>query len=284
MLALPLWFLLQSDLQAQAEWIATKRVLDLPALAYTLFTFLAGFSLGPSLRELHTIGPLDAVRDVLPWAVPVGLAAGYLLIRGWTEPRQRPACYRLLALIATTLVACGVASAAMELGYRVRYVVWCAGPLLILVALGVAEARRWVALAAFGVLAFVSTVAVANRHTVGRYMNEDARGAARLVERMSDASTPVFVISGYMANPVEYYLDASRTLSPLWYAQTNLSPGTGLGTIRRTTGFGRTFWLLYSRPFDGDPHGRILDDLEHLAHLRLMAEVPGFQMYRGVGW
>jgi mannosyltransferase len=284
-LVLPLWSLLQSDLQAQAEWIATNRALDLPALAYTFFTYLAGFSLGPSLRELHTIRPLDAVREVLPWAVPVGLATAYLLIRGWSEPTQRPAWYRLATQIATTLVACGVASAAMELGYRIRYVVWCAGPLLILLALGAAGARRrWAALAAFGVLTFVSAVAIANRHAVGRYMNEDARGAARLVERLSDASSPFFVISGYMANPVEYYLDASRTLTPLWYGHTNVSPGTGLGTIRRTTGSGKTFWLLYSRPFDGDPHGRILDDLERHAQLRLVAEVPGFQMYRGVGW
>jgi hypothetical protein len=173
----------------------------------------------------------------------------------------------------------------MDLGYRIRYVVWCAGPLLILLAIGAAEARRhWAGPVAVGVLALVSVVAIANRHLVGRYMNEDARGAARLVERLTDASTPVFVISGYMADPVKYYLDPTRTLTPLWYAQTNRSPETGLGIIRRTTKPGSTFWLLYSRPFDGDPRGRILGELQRVSGLRMIGEVPGFGMYRGIGW
>ena len=281
----PLVFLLRDDLRAQVEWIATERSLDLGTLGYTFFTYLAGFSLGPSLRELHTAGLLDAVRQAIPWVLPGALAAAYLLVEGWRRPERRDAWYRVATWITVTIFASGAMSSAFDLGYRVRYVAWCAAPLLILLALGVTEARRrWAAGAALGAIVLTSSMAIVNRHTVGRYMNEDARGAARLIETLPDSAAQVFVVSGYMAMPIGYYLRNGRELIPLWNTQTVRSADPAIEAIRASVPAGDTFWFLYSRPFDGDPHGRLYRELEQRGQLQFSAEVPGIRLYRGIGW
>ena len=283
--AIPLLFLLRSDLRAQVEWVATERSLDLGTLGYTFFTYLAGFSLGPSLRELHTARLLEVVREAIPWVLPTGLATAYLLAQGWRSTARRSAWYRIVTWIAVTILGSGIMSSAFDLGYRVRYVAWCAAPLLILLAMGVEEARRrWVAGLALGIIVLVASVAIVNRHTVGRYMNEDARGAARLIESLPDSGAPVFVVSGYMASPIGYYLRDTRQLTPLSNAQTIRSPDPALEIIRRSVGAGNVFWFLYSRPFDGDPQGRLYRELERRAQLRFSDEVPGIRFYRGTGW
>lgn len=283
--AIPLVLLLRGDLKAQVEWIADERSLDLGTLGYTFFTYLAGFSLGPSIRELHTARLLDAVREAIPWVVPAALAATYLLVQGWRRPERRTAWYRVATWIAVTILGSAAMSSAFGLGYRVRYVAWCAAPLLILLSLGVVGARhRWLTRVALGVIVLVASIAIVNRHTVGRYMNEDARGAARLVEALPDSVSPVFVVSGYMASPIGHYLRTGRRLSPLSYAQTLRSPAPALEVMERSVGAGNTFWLLYSRPFDGDPQGRLYQELERRAQLQFSAEVPGIRLYRGIGW
>jgi hypothetical protein len=105
-----------------------------------------------------------------------------------------------------------------------------------------------------------------------------------MVERLSDASTPIFVVSGYMAEPINHYLGGRRTLTPLHSSETRQSPESGIRTIRTSVLSESPFLLLYSRPFDGDPQGRILDELESKAALQLIEEVPGIQVYRGMGW
>jgi uncharacterized membrane protein len=284
-LVAPLLLLLRADLPGQAGWLTVKQAPDLKAVGYTGFTLLTGFSLGPSVRELHTMRALDAIREGLPWVLLATVPAGYLLLRGWSTPTRREAWWRLVLLLAAAVTACVIATWLLDMGYRVRYLVWCAGPLVMLLAMGMARvSSRWTTLTAFGLLALLSGLAIANRHTVGRYMNEDARGAANMVERLSDASTPIFVVSGYMAEPINHYLGGRRTLTPLHSSETRQSPESGIRTIRTAVLSESPFLLLYSRPFDGDPQGRILDELESKAALQLIEEVPGIQVYRGMGW
>ena len=283
--AIPLLLLLRSDLQAQVEWVATERPLNLGTLGYTLFTYVAGFSLGPSLRELHTARLLDVVREAIPWVLPTALATAVLVVQAWRSPERREAWYRVVTWMAVTILGSGMMSAAFDLGYRVRYVAWCAAPLLILLAMGISETRqRWVTGLALGIIALFSSVAIVNRHTVGRYMNEDARAAARLIERLPDSGAPVFVVSGYMASPIGYYLRDDRQITPLSNAETIRSPDPALAIIHRSVGEGNPFWFVYSRPFDGDPRGLLYQELKRRAQLQFSEEVPGIRFYRGTGW
>lgn len=275
--------LLIADVRAQAEVAVQHHSFDLVALCYTLFTYLAGFSLGPSLRELHTLPTRQAIHEVLPWAVLLGLAAGYLLISGLRNAERRRTVLGLAVLVGIPVLACGVLSATLGLTYRPRYVAWGAVPVLLLLAIGTVSAGRWAAVA-LALLVGTSIVAQTNRHTIGRYMNEDARGLAREIERLVQPGAPVFVVSGYMAAPLSHYLREGWSLHPFALAETAPSPDPAVDKITRSVRPGRPFWLVYSRPFDGDPRGRFRDELIAVAGLRLRGTVPGMELYEGVGW
>jgi uncharacterized membrane protein len=282
---LPLVPLLIGDVVAQQAWPVLERSLDLHALAYTFLTYIAGFSLGPSLRELHTLAPHAAVRAVLPWAVALGTAAAYLLVAGLRDTEHRRIWMALAIVTAVPLLVCGMLGAALDLAYRSRYMAWGAVPILLLLAMGAsADRRRWTAGIALGVVLAGSTVAIVNRHAVGRYWNEDARGAAAEIEGRVAPDSPIFVVSGYMAGPLGRYLDPPWVMRPFSRAETVESPDPALREIKRMVGPGQTFWLVYSRPFDGDPGGRLRQALESLAGLRLRDSVPGVELYEGTGW
>ncbi len=282
---LPLVPLLIGDVVAQQAWPVQERSLDLHALAYTFLTFVAGFSLGPSLRELHTLPAHAAVRAILPWATALGLAAAYLLVAGLRDPDRRRLWLSLAIVTAVPLLACGVLGAVLDLAYRSRYVAWGAVPVLLLLALGASvDRRRWAAGVALGVLLAGSIAAIVNRQVVGRYWNEDARGAAGRIERLVGPESAIFVVSGYMAGPLARYLDRRWPLRPFSRAETVESPDPALADIKRMVAPGQSFWLVYSRPFDGDPAGRLRQALESLAGLRLRDSVPGIELYEGTGW
>jgi hypothetical protein len=282
---LPLVPLLIGDVISQRAWPVQEQALDLHALAYTFLTYVAGFSLGPSLRELHTLPAHAAVRAVLPWAVALGGAAAYLLAVGLRDAERRRTWLALAIVCGVPLLVCGVLGAVLDLAYRSRYVAWGAVPFLLLLTLGAsADRRRWAAGLALGVLLAGSIVAIVSRHAVGRYWNEDARGAAAALERQAGPDSPIFVVSGYMAGPLGRYLDRRGPVRGFSRAETVQSPDPALSEIRRTVGPGRTFWLVYSRPFDGDPGGRLRRELESLAGLRLRNSLPGIELYEGTGW
>jgi uncharacterized membrane protein len=283
---LPLMLLLlPADLAIQLNWPDEGRPLDAHALAYTIFTFLTGYSVGPSLRELHTARPTEAIAEVLPWAVIAGSAAAYLSYVGYREAGASRDWRRLLLLLAAPFPVCWILAETLEVGYRVRYVVWALAPLLVLLAYGLAAARtRRHAWVAFAVLAAVSAVALVNRAVLPRYQNEDVHSAARQLEALTDPDDPIFVISGYMADPVRYYLDGRRTLQPLYSPETVAAPDSGLRRIRGSVLPGHRFWLVYSRPFHGDPGGRIREHLSQHAALELRASLAGVELFEGRGW
>jgi hypothetical protein len=285
LLALPWAWLARQDLRVQVTQPDLLPTLDLGSLAYTLVTFLGGYSVGPSLRELHDTDATRAALEVLPWAVPLGLASVYLGYRALTDRDQWRSALQLLVLIAVPLALCGILGALLAVGYRVRYVSWSAAPFLALLSVGVVRGRgRWATVTATGVLAILSLAAIFRRHSEPRYMNEDSQAAAQWLTSNTGQSGPVFVTAAYMAGPVGYYLGRSRELQalPVVTTPTNLDPA--LRMIREKTGVGKPFWLVYSRPFHGDPKGILLLDLKRRAQLSLRANLAGIELYQGQGF
>ena len=56
---------------------------NLWACPFTFFSFFYGFTLGPTLAELHRPDRLQFLRESLPILAPAGLAAGVLLLADW---------------------------------------------------------------------------------------------------------------------------------------------------------------------------------------------------------
>lgn len=285
LLAVPWAWLACQDLRVQVSQPDLLPTLDLGSLAYTFVTFLGGYSVGPSLRELHDADAAHAALEVLPWAAPLGLASFYLGYRALTDRNQWRSALRLILISAVPLALCGMLGTLLAVGYRVRYVSWGAAPFLALLSLGVVRGwGRWATVTATGVLAVLSLVSIFRRQSEPRYMNEDSRAAAQWLTSNADQSGPVFVTAGYMVGPVGYYLGRSRELKalPAVTTPTNLDPA--LRMIREKTGVGKPFWLVYSRPFHGDPKEILLLDLQKRAQLSLRANLPGIELYQGQGF
>lgn len=283
--ALPWAWLALSDARAQMGWTGVPVHLDLAGLGYTFLTLLGGYSLGPSLRELHGASPVQAALAALPWAAPLGVATAYLGFLALADIRGRSTALRLLIVLAVPVALCGLLGSVLGVGYRIRYVCWGAAPLLAVLAMGAARGRaRWAVASALAVLIGLQVVAVYRRQSDPRYQNEDARGAARWLASQASRSDPVFVASGYMATPLSYYVGANRELQrlPNVTSAADLPAANDLITARVRRG--EPFWLVYSRPFDGDPRGALLQELQEKAHLALRATLSGIELYEGRGY
>ena len=286
-LALPALVLLRGDLGLQQSVDLVRPSINLVSVGYAGFTFLAGFTLGASLRELHWIPAGQAVREALPWVLILGSATVYLGAAALLDRTRRAWALRLSLLVLLPVAATAVLGVWLGVGFRVRYVIWCAAPLLALLALG--AARRldrpagWLAV---GALCVAAGVAIVNRQVLPRHMNEDMRGAAGLLTSESTSATPVFVVAAYMAPPLRFYLDRlgdRRGLRPVYRYEWEHDTIPPMHSIRATAG-SEPFWLVYSRAFDGDPKGVLLDSLSAEAGLTRRAVLPGVDLYHAIGF
>ena len=287
-LCLPLLFLVQGDLGLQQSIDPVRPPINFVALGYAGFTFLGGFTLGPSLRELHSIRPVEAVRQALPWILLIGGAALYLIYLALLDRSRRIWVLRFGLLVLVPLGASGLLGSWFGVGFRVRYIAWCAAPLVALLALGAAHrTNRWPTWLALGSLAAAAMVALVNRHVLTRHMNEDMRGTARYLASVTTPTTPIFVAAAYVEPALQFYLRSQgdvRNVRPLSRAEWAGDSTPPMAQIRAAAGPNRAFWLIYARAFDGDPQGFLLDSLEAEAGLSRRAVLAGVEIYEGLGW
>ena len=255
-------------------------------LGYTYFSCLSGFTLGPSIRDLQTLPAPDAVWESLPWLIATGLAAAPLACWGLLRLRDNRRLAEWLVLLVVPVIVVGVLGNLAHVGYKVRYVVWVTIPLVLLLGAGCVSCRlsvvscqspvdtrackalrplttsNWQLTTVKAILAIVFSAAIYSRHYVDRYRNEDAAGVASYLRGRSEAKEPVFVISFYMADPVAYYLGEDWDVRFLPDVQAGGDdPSESLAPIDRGVPAHGSYWLVYSRPFHGDPKGMLKDRL-----------------------
>jgi len=283
-------FVLLAVLQIPVLWLASfdlgyretfrLRVdFGLPAIAFTLWTFIAGYCLGPSLRELHSISAHDAAAAIFGWAVLLGVAMVVLATRLLKHANR--SVRDLMIVMLTPFVLAVTATLLLGVAYNVRYVVACIVPLVVLIAMAIVCQRRSVASSfAVGILLAATLTSLLNRHLDQRYHYEDTQSAIAYVKSQGDKS-PVFAMSTYMRFPVTHYVGGDRQVIPL----NNIDSGGGnLDQVLAELETARSsphFWLFYSREFHGDPEGLLLQKLLASGAITLAGQWPGVRLYRG---
>ena len=263
-------------------------LLDAPfsivTVGYAYFSMIAGFAIGPSLRELHSLPSSAAVRIMLPWALAVG---GAMLVLGLcsrdgtrcaqshhaprcahhrTDRDRRSACSHRGRWLSRTVLRLGRDSD------------------IVLISIGLASAKFRIArLVAAAALLAVCAISTGNRVRLARYWNEDARALGDYLRSASAPSVPVFVTAKYMAVPVRHYLGAEWTVCALPNAAEDGTGAEGAPRVVKTvTPRDSAFWLVYSRPFHSNPEGRLPRDLTKPGLLRSRRELAGIILYHGV--
>ncbi len=282
--ALPsLWFL-KNDLDQPWGYARTSEFSP-AALGYTYFSYLSGYALGPSLRELHTMTGREAVIRAAPWLAALGASTAILAWQALAPAaaplrRRQLACLAVFCLAPATII--GVVSELADFGYNVRHAVWAAAPLLAILAVGVANGRpRWLSAIAVVVMLACFAAALTFRLYDENHRVEDARAVAEYIAE-HDPQRPTFVLSGYMHLPLAAYLRGDRGPMALPDAGSEeQADRRAIGLVRQSVPPGQPFWLAYAREFHGDPQGAQLAALESTFELKQVASFAGFRLFAG---
>ncbi len=283
---LPFIWLLPGDLEFQ-KGLRDPRPVNVATFGYTYFSLFNGYTLGPSSAELQTIASAEAIRAAAPWLAAVGIVVLILGYEGWRQLRRNRSLLEVVVLAILPVAILGIFSVAGGLNYNVRFITWIMIAIAVLLGAGLAANwhRRHVQ---FAVVAFVllSSVAFYNRHWVPRYEHEDLREAAAYIQANATPGDTIYVVSDYLSDLTRYYL------GPHWHVVELPKPGS-VNQIVQTdedaqsaadatskTPAAKRSWIIYSRPFHGDPHGLLLEKLKVHQPFEVGAMLPGVTVYR----
>jgi uncharacterized membrane protein len=271
--AAPSLLLLVSD-QTGAWGASSTTPFGVSGFGYTYVSVFTGYTVGPSLRDLHSMDVVESIRRFLPALLAIAATGTILGLSGLRVLRRDHATLLATFTILPVLIV-GVASSVAPFGFNPRHVIWIAIPIALWMGAGLTRIHQPLVLIGAALLIIVSVVALSGRVWSDDYRNEDSRAVARYLETQADQS-PVFVISDYMAEPLEYYLTEGRAVVAIGNI-TEADPAPAVAFIDTR---GESYWLAVSREFHGDPEGSLVDALLATGSIQHVADFAGYQLYR----
>jgi hypothetical protein len=301
MLAAPALALLPGDLTAQLTIAGVG--INPSRAAHAAYTLIAGFSLGPSLRDLLGFSVVEAIKSVWVWVAVLAPPVGLLLVEGWRALGSITR-RRLIALSVTGLLVELAAIHVSGQGLPTNYTAWLLFPLCVWLAAGLAHLRRHWRWASVALLLTAGVCSIVLQNLDPHHQTDDARGVAAYLQSSGALDHPVLVSSDGRVRPILYYIDRplSLTLPDQWdpkrgrldyYSEEQLGlvglPGLGTSSLSDVVGVvdavaepGEPYYLVYTEPFYCDRHGELLAALTTRDGLTLVQEFAGMDVYRGV--
>jgi 4-amino-4-deoxy-L-arabinose transferase-like glycosyltransferase len=280
---LPAIWLLIGDLAFQTSTILSRTPFTFAAFGYTFFSFVAGFAIGPSIRELHTISASHAIVQALPWLAAIAGSLVILIFNAWRKGRGWVWLKRVAIFVLLPVLLCGLLAELLVVNFKLQYVLWAAIPLFVglgrMIALSL---ERWPTQMAVTILCFVFATSLYNRRFVSAYQNDDVKEAAAFLKTQTARETPVFVMACYMEAPLRYYLGEGWRIHPLpdvGYQAQYLSEV--LHALKANCGNGAGFWLVYTRAYHGDPTGEFKETILANRWVDPRATFAGIELYQG---
>jgi mannosyltransferase len=276
---LPLAWLARSDFASEAS-TAFAVPFRPGAIAYSYFAVLAGYSIGPSVAELHKMTMAEAASSLGGWLIALGFGVMVLTIHG-ARVLGRTWMRRLGLLAIVPVLVLVPLAGFLSITYQVRHVIWVAIPIAVVLGAGASRIReRWSVAAASLSLLLVFAASLSHRRFDPHYANEDLRAVAAYLHSEVPPGAPIVVMTGYMAKPLLYYLGPRQQVYPLpRVGHDEASLQQCLAYLRERVPSGRVFWLVYARGFHGDPDGRLRQALvrEHRTGRRI--DFPGVELH-----
>jgi 4-amino-4-deoxy-L-arabinose transferase-like glycosyltransferase len=248
------------------------------AIPYAAFAYSVGFTLGPSLRELHAEPSLGNVVSrhaaTVAW---VGVLFGALALAGvrlggrargaWAV--VEPVLYVVLPLAATLLLNWQNAKA-----FNVRYVLVGLPMYLALVAIGIAGLPKVLGRVAGLLVGLTCAASLWNHYFDPRYAKEDVRGAVRAVEAKLAPGECIFAPTVWQL--VEHY---ARSPAPVFYVFRD-PPGIMQDQMRQVFLQCDSLWYIRAREWVDDADGRVLAEIESRYSRVDTMEFPGVSALR----
>jgi hypothetical protein len=245
------------------------------AWPYTLHTFFYGYSLGPSLRELHQPDRIAVLKSSLPvllaGALPVGLGLAGSLYH-WDRKRAKLWIWVLVPVVVLTFLALRNFKP-----WNPRYVAMVLPWVLALTAYGLTRLPRRLFLGATLLLAVLTLWSVGGHYWNGRYAKADVRAAAAWLEEANTAGDPVIV--PVVTSVFNYYYQGSGEVIGTFGLPELGSEAEAAAFCDRALGGKPRAWVVLAREWYFDPRGHLPADLARRGHLRLDLAAPGVRVY-----
>ncbi len=245
------------------------------ALPYTVYAFFFGFSLGPSLTELHGPGPLAAVRAWWPVLGGAALAILVPLVAGALRLGRRGmvllALWVLVPAAAVTLLA-----ARNFKPFNPRYLAAVMPLVLLVAAHGLGSLpRRLGRICGFVMLALLLW-SLHGYHGDPRYAKEDVRDAAAWIAGRADASDPIMV--PVVTHVYHLYHAGPGRIVPFWQVPLLRDEAAARAVLRERMGDAPKGYLVLARSWEIDPDGRLPAALMAEATIAAEAVFPGVRV------
>ncbi len=190
--------------QAQGKG-SPPRALNGLEIPYTLFTYVAGYSFGPSVRDIQERGPWTALL-----AHPIQSAIGIMVLLAVIALALRlrgSAATRLAVLTSVPMIATWIGSALTGKAYNVRYTLPGVVGFLGLVALSASEIPRKTRSIAVALVALLFLWADVQWFAAPGYWKDDSRSAVAWMKAELRPKATVAVAPGYQTGVLRYYAD-----------------------------------------------------------------------------
>ncbi len=262
---------------APQERLRGETTFTLAAVPYAAWTFCAGFTLGPSLRELHVDPVLgDVVRRHAGEIAAVAIVFGVLALSGIRGARRRGVAGMLSAYLVLPLVLCLFLAWQNAKAFNVRYVLvalpaWC-----VVLATGLEELPRRARVAvAAGALAVIAA-SLGNLYANPRYAREDVRGAMRYVE--AHGASDDCVLAPTVVEVAQHYAVRPERVHAFYGA--GVSEESRRRQLDEAFAGCKTLWYVRARPWVEDADGWLLRELPRRGRETERIEFAGVTLVR----
>ncbi len=245
------------------------------ALPFTLFAFLFGYSLGPSLAELHQADRLGVVRAHWPVLAAAATAAAVVLAAGVARLGRRTGTLLALWIL---LPAAAISLLALQnvKPFNPRYLAATFPLVLLVAARGLGGLPRRLGRAGGFLLCGLCLWSLWGYHGDPRYAKEDVRDAAAWVGGRAEAGDPVIV--PVITRVWNLYHQGPGRVVPMWESTTVADAATARAfLVPRMAGAAHGF-LVLSRAWEIDPDGRLAAALASEARVVEEVRFPGVRV------
>ena len=229
------------------------------AVPFALHAFAVGYTLGPSLREMHVAPPSTSLGRHAPGLAVVAAVFGVLGVLGARALRRRGRLGEALLWLLPAVLAVSWFAASNFKVFHPRYLAAVFPAFLLWMAAALADLKGWRRGLLGAALAGLWALSLAHHYFDPRYGKEDFRGATRLVRERGAAGEKILAVN--TQDPLFYYYRGPLVVEPFWL-------GFASPPARLESKLDQAFsgvpgvWVVLSRPEDLDPSGAFARRLE----------------------
>jgi mannosyltransferase len=248
-------------------------------IPYTFYAFSVGFSLGPSLEELHVSRSINVLLNHSWTLVPTAVLFASLLVIGLVRLWQEKDTATLLFLWLGVPIVGTVTVAIMTTYhvYNTRYVAMALPAYILVLARAIAGFRRpRIQIGMLVSVLCVNSLSLASYYFNPQYAREDSRSAAQYLGSAGRPGQIILVVGD--ATALRYYYKGDLAIVRVHRQSTNNGSDVAENLQELVKNHHR-LWLVEIRPWETDPKGNVKKALGRLYRLIQHKFFPGVNIY-----